>query len=54
MLNNYLEQEYQPSHEVYSHASGNHLLLGDISAALDVNSLRNQGVRTGRVDATQW
>jgi hypothetical protein len=53
MLNNYLEQEYQPSHQVYCHASGNHLLLGDISAALDLNGLRSQGVRTGRVDGTQ-
>ena len=48
MLNNYLDQqEYKPSHCVYTHPQHcRSIFIGDIQAALDLDFIRSQRIVT--------
>ena len=47
MINNYFEREYQPYHEVYTHECGNKIYIGDITAALDKEFIKNKKITLG-------
>ncbi len=48
MINNYLDYEYQPCHKVYSHETyNNSIYLGDINAALDLQYIKTETIKTG-------
>ncbi len=48
MINNYIEHEYKPCHCVYTHeSSGKNLYLGDIQAALDIEFINREQIKTG-------
>lgn len=36
MLDNFLEDEYEPYNQVYCHESGYKLFLGDVTAAVEI------------------
>ena len=49
MINNYFEREYRPYHEVYLHDSGNRIYIGDVTAALDKEFIKNKNITLGNI-----
>lgn len=55
MINNFFdsEVEYHPSDEIFKHPiHGNSLHLGDMSAAVDVETLQKNNIKTGNICLT--